>query len=102
VMESRGIYMAADTTAAKRFADNLLKFNERIEKLVEQWGQTVKGDQTKEFAAFSERIKQFVQFRSEMARVGVQVGPAAARELGDNEANRAVRSALNKDLENLT
>ena len=102
VMESRGIYMAADTTAAKRFADNLLKFNERIEKLVMQWGQTVHGDQAKEFAAFSERIRQFVLFRSEMARVGVEVSPAAARELGDNEANRAVRSALNKDLENLT
>ena len=102
VMESRGIYMSPDTTAAKRFADNLLKFNERIEKLVEQWGRSTGSDQAKEFATFSARIKQFVEFRAEMARAGVQTSPAVARELGDNEANRTVRSALSKDLENLT
>ena len=102
VMESRGIYMSSDTTAAKRFADNLLKFNERIEKLVEQWGRSTGSDQAKEFATFSARIKQFVEFRAEMARAGVQTSPAVARELGDNEANRTVRSALSKDLENLT
>ncbi|MFX8565910.1 hypothetical protein ABTL91_20465, partial [Acinetobacter baumannii] len=40
-------------------------------------------------------------FRAELVRRGIEIGPAAGREWGDNDANRAVRSALNKDLEAL-
>ena len=37
----------------------------------------------------------------ELARLGTEVSPAAGREWGDNDANRSVRKALNKDLEQL-
>src|SRR5882762_9768210 len=37
VMESRGIYMSAEIPTARPFAKNLLVFNDRIEKVIEEW-----------------------------------------------------------------
>ncbi len=101
VMESRGIYMSPDTGAARRFGDLLLKFNARIAQVVEAWRATVGAEDAAEFEAFSKRIAQFIEFRNELVRRGAQVSPAAGREWGDNEANRSVRTALNKDLDAL-
>jgi len=101
VMESRGIYMSPDIAGAKRYGDLLLKFNERIAKVVEGWKKSVRGDDAAQFEEFSKRIAQFIQFRNELVRLGVEVGPAKGREWGDNEANRTVRTALNKDLDAL-
>ncbi len=101
VMESRGIYMAADKGAAKRFGDNLLAFNAQITKVVDAWKAVVQADDAEAFQTFSQRVAQFQNFRRELVRLGVEVSPAAGREWGDNEANRSVRSALNKDLEAL-
>ena len=62
----------------------------------------VQADDAEQFAIFKKRIDQFVEFRKELVRRGVEINPAAGREWGDNDANRAVRSALNKDLEALS
>jgi methyl-accepting chemotaxis protein len=62
----------------------------------------VQGDDAKQFAAFKKRIEQFVAFRKELVRRGVEINAAAGREWGDNDANREVRMALNKDLEALS
>jgi len=101
VMESRGVYMSPDSTAAKRFGDNLLDFNKRIEQLVAEWGRTVQDDDAADFEVFSNRIRQFMDFRAELVKRALEISPAAAREFGDNEANRSVRIALNQDLEKL-
>ena len=98
VMESRGVYMSADTATAKKFGDGLLKFNAQILDVVKSWQSIVKADDAEQFAAFKKRIEQFVEFRKELVRRGVEIGPAAGREWGDNDANRQVRSALNADL----
>jgi methyl-accepting chemotaxis protein len=42
-----------------------------------------------------------MEFRKELVRLGTEVAPAKGREWGDNEANRSVRTALNKDLDKL-
>jgi PAS domain S-box-containing protein len=99
VMESRGIYMSADSTSAKQFSDRLLKRNGELAAVVIKWEKTVRSDDAAQFLAFKERIMQFIEFRNELVRRAVQVSPAAARELGDNEANRTLRSQLNVDLE---
>ena len=39
---------------------------------------------------------------AELVRRANEISPAAGREWGDNDANRSVRSALNKDLEALS
>jgi methyl-accepting chemotaxis protein len=79
----------------------LLKFNAQIGDVVKEWQRIVKPENAEQFAAFAQRIDQFMQFRRELVRLGTEVSPAAGREYGDNDANRSVRSALNKDLEAL-
>src|SRR5215813_13940927 len=101
VMESRGIYMSPDIPSAKRFGDLLLKFNDRIAQVVQEWRAKVRADDAEKFQEFSKRIHQFIEFRKELVRLGTEVAPAKGREWGDNEANRSVRTALNKDLEAL-
>src|SRR5262245_64032490 len=101
VMESRGVYMSADLSAARPFVRNLLDFSERIENVVEEWHSNLHPEDVSQFDGFAKRIGQFVSFRKELARLGSEVSTAAGREWGDNEANRSVRRALNKDLEGL-
>src|ERR1700716_4100542 len=102
VMESRGVYMSTDVATVKKYGEGLLKYNERLLAVVKNWEALVQADDAEQFATFKKRIDQFVDFRKELVRRGVEIGPAAGREWGDNDANRAVRSALNKDLEALS
>jgi methyl-accepting chemotaxis protein len=102
VMESRGIYMSTEPAVVKKYGEGLLKFNDQILAVVKEWEAIVQADDAEQFAVFKKRIEQFVDFRKELVRRGVEIDAAAGREWGDNDANRAVRSALNKDLEALT
>src|SRR5215469_9899340 len=99
VMESRGIYMSSDLPTVKKYGDGLLKFNDQIAKVVADWQKIVRDDDRAEFAAFATRVEQFREFRKELVRRAIEIAPAAGREWGDNDANRSVRTALNKDLE---
>ncbi|HVX92151.1 MAG TPA: methyl-accepting chemotaxis protein [Xanthobacteraceae bacterium] len=101
VMESRGIYMSPDIPTAKKFGALLLKQNDRIGDVVKDWQRVLRSDDAEQFSAFAKRIAQFQDFRRELVRLGTEVSPAAGREYGDNDANRSVRTALNKDLEAL-
>jgi methyl-accepting chemotaxis protein len=102
VMESRGVYMSTETAVVKKYGENLLKFNDQLLAMVKNWESLVQADDAEQFGVFSKRIGQFVDFRKELVRRGTEVSPAAGREWGDNDANRAVRSALNRDLEALS
>jgi methyl-accepting chemotaxis protein len=102
VMESRGVYMSTEKDVAKKYGDGLLKFNEQVLGVVNKWQAIVQADDAEQFANFKKRIEQFVDFRKELVRRALEINPAAGREWGDNDANRAVRSALNKDLEALS
>jgi len=102
VMESRGIYMSTDPKPVRKFGEGLLKFNGRILDVVRKWEGIVQADDAEQFATFKKRIEQFVDFRKELVRRAYEISPAAGREWGDNDANRTVRTALNKDLEVLS
>jgi methyl-accepting chemotaxis protein len=102
VMESRGIYMSTEPAKVKKYGDGLLKFNNQIMGVVTKWEGIVQADDAEQFATFKKRIAQFVEFRKELVRRGEEISPAAGREWGDNDANRSVRTALNKDLEALS
>jgi methyl-accepting chemotaxis protein len=102
VMESRGVYMSTEKEAAKKYGDGLLKFNAQILDVVNKWKTIVRADDADQFATFKKRIEQFVDFRKELVRRAMEINPAAGREWGDNDANRSVRTALNKDLEALS
>jgi len=102
VMESRGIYMSTEPEVVKKYGEGLLKFTGNILAVVNRWESIVQADDAEQFAAFRKRIEQFVDFRKELVRRANEISPAAGREWGDNDANRSVRSALNKDLETLS
>ena len=102
VMESRGIYMSTEPAVVKKYGEGLIKFNDQILAVVKDWESIVRADDAEQFAVFKKRIEQFVDFRKELVRRGIEIGGAAGREWGDNDANRTVRSALNKDLEALS
>ena len=102
VMESRGVYMSTDPAVVKKYGEGLLKFNGRILGVVKGWEAIVQADDAEQFATFKKRIEQFVEFRKELVRRANEISPAAGREWGDNDANRSVRTALNKDLEALS
>jgi methyl-accepting chemotaxis protein len=101
VMESRGIYMSSDVPTAKVYGDGLLAFNDRIGQVMKEWRGAVSAEDAAVFGAFAKRILQFQDFRRELVRRGVEIDPAAGREWGDNDANRSVRKALNKDIDDL-
>ena len=92
VMDSRGVYMSEDAAARQRYAEGLLRFNDQISKIVNAWERTVRPEDAAQFAPFAGRIRQFVEFRKELARLGIEVGQAAGREWGDNDTSRAIRS----------
>jgi methyl-accepting chemotaxis protein len=102
VMESRGVYMSSDASTVRKYGEGLLKFNGDILGVVDKWQAIVQADDAEQFAAFKKRITQFVEFRAELVRRANEISPAAGREWGDNDANRSVRSALNKDLDELS
>src|SRR5262245_27275517 len=102
VMESRGVYMSTEPAVVKKFGDGLLKFNDQIMGVVRKWESIVQADDAAQFATFKKRIEPFVEFRKELVRRANEISAAAGREWGDNDANRSVRSALNKDLEALS
>ncbi|MEK9283431.1 MULTISPECIES: PAS-domain containing protein [unclassified Bradyrhizobium] len=101
VMESRGIYMSADRGRAKPFADALLQRNRELAEVVKGMEATIGDDDAELFSTFRQRIAQFIDFRQELVRRGLEISTAAAREWGDNDANRTLRSKLNSDIEAL-
>src|SRR5271169_1295164 len=101
VMESRGVYMSSEAAVVKKFGDGLLKFNDQILGVVKNWESIVQADDAEQFATFKKRMEQFVEFRQELVRRATEISPAAGREWGDNDANRAVRTALTNDLDKL-
>jgi len=98
VMESRGVYMSEDAPSRRKYAEGLLKFNDQIAQIINAWERTIAAQHADQFKPFAARIRQFIEFRKELARLGVEVGQSAGREWGDNDANRTVRIALNEDL----
>jgi methyl-accepting chemotaxis protein len=98
VMESRGVYMSTDMRDVRKYAGNLLKFNERLPGIMDDWRRNVRAEDAAEFADFAGRVGQFVKFRTELARLATEVSQAEGRAWGDNDANRTVREALSRDI----
>ena len=102
-MESRGVYMSTRTGRREEVRRRAAQVQRTASSTSSRTGRRiVQADDAEQFATFKKRIEQFVEFRKELVRRGVEINAAAGREWGDNDANRAVRSALNKDLEALS
>src|SRR3954453_206138 len=75
VMESRGVYMSSDVATVKKYGEGLLKFNDRILGVVKTWETIVQADDAEQFATFKKRVEQFVEFRKELVRRGIEINP---------------------------
>ncbi len=101
VMESRGVYMSSEAPLVKRYGDNLLGSLVRLEQTIAAWEKIVPAADREAFGKLAANVKQFVEFRRELVRLGNEVNAAAARTFGDNDANRNVRTALSRELKNV-
>jgi signal transduction histidine kinase len=99
VMESRGIYMSTDKATVANYGAGLMRFLRELQSNMAQWKENIRADQREDFARAEARAQEFVRFRTELVRLGNEVGPAAGREWGDNEANRTNRKALNQEID---
>jgi methyl-accepting chemotaxis protein len=101
VMESRGIYMSADTQDAERFALPLLADLAQMKRLAGEWRALHGPHEQAAFEAVAQKLDDFITFRTELVRRGRESGPAAANDFGNNEDNRSNRKALNMALRNV-
>ncbi len=101
VMDSRGIYMAADKNEAEKFSPGLLKNLASLEQLTTEWLALAPADRREQFGKASDKVSEFIRFRTELVRLARDATVAEARAFGDNDANRSNRSELNKTLTGL-
>jgi PAS domain S-box-containing protein len=99
VMDSRGVFLAISPAKVKEFSDAILKRNRELADVVAGWEETVRSDDAAQFPVFKKRITHFIDLSKELVRRAIQVSPAAAREFAFNDANLALRTQLNTDLE---
>ena len=102
VMDSRGIYMSSDHASVEKFGVGLKASLDKLEKVVYDWERYVAADMRGKFEKLRDDVTTFRKYRTETLRLGLEEGAPAARLQGDNDANRAVRSQLNKSLENFS
>jgi signal transduction histidine kinase len=99
VMDSRGIYMSADAADRATYGAGVMKFLAELDANMAAWKQFVAPDDRNDFARAQAQAQEFIRFRTELVRLGNEVGQAAAREWGDNDANRTNREALNREID---
>ncbi len=98
VMDSRGIYSAADTETAKPFADGITANLEKIDAHLKEWSQIVPAEQADMFQKMVVRSQEFRKFRAETARLGL-IDPAQANAQGNTDENRANRKAYQGEID---
>ena len=98
VMESRGIYLSPDIPSAKPFANNLLKYDSRLNEAVKNWQRTLRPEEADQYRDFSTRVQKYREFRQELVRRALDSGPEAAREWGYSDTARMVSNTLHNDI----
>ncbi len=101
VMESRGLYFARDAAQATKFANGL---RGQITEMGVTWRglqDVLPPEQQAQRAALDGALGRFVALRTELARVGVEMGSQEADKLGNNDANRASREEFGRALDKL-
>ncbi len=101
VMESRGLYIAETPQRIEQFGKGLINHLKTLTETVEQWEKLIEPSEATEFAALKRQNEAFVKLRTELFAEAKRGGSAAARTLGDNDANRSARTAFNATLDGL-
>jgi PAS domain S-box-containing protein len=101
VADSRGVYMSSEAADRASYGAGILRFLAELEANMAAWKEHVAPDNREGFARAQARAEEFIRFRTELVRLGNEVGQVAARAWGDNDANRTNREALNAEIDAL-
>jgi PAS domain S-box-containing protein len=101
VMDSRGVYMSPEAADRARYGAGMMKFLADLEANMAAWKEHIAPEDREDFARAEARTQEFIRFRTELVRLGNEVGQAAARDWGDNDINRTNREALNRAIDTL-
>jgi methyl-accepting chemotaxis protein len=99
VMDSRGIYMARDHAEAEKFAPLILKNLALMKQKMQEWTDYTEQEDMDKMDRANARADEFIKFRTELVRLSREATIDEARAYGDNDANRANRTALNHEME---
>lgn len=102
VMDSRGVYMSSDWPTAESYGNGILKSANELQEVAKLWEATVEPEHRQDFVGAESTIAEFIRFRTELVRLARDDSLTAARQFGDNDANRANRKALNDKLRELS
>ncbi|HVT54172.1 MAG TPA: methyl-accepting chemotaxis protein [Dongiaceae bacterium] len=97
VMDSRGVYMSKGADDGKKFADGITKSLGDMRATMNEWAGLVP-DGDKSFTDAQANVASFLDFRAKLADMGTQGDIAGANAYGNNDENRANRTALGKSV----
>ncbi|HEU0072124.1 MAG TPA: methyl-accepting chemotaxis protein [Alphaproteobacteria bacterium] len=101
VMDSRGVYMSASSAEGKKFGDGIRASLKQMRANMDAWSKIIPATDRERFDKANGALGDFIAFRTKLADLNDTTSPAAAREWGDNDANRANRTALGKQIDEL-
>ncbi len=101
VMDSRGIYLSKDATEAEKFVVPMQANLDRLSASMVEWQQLFPPTEQGKFAPVLDATRQFIKLRQDFVPLARNGKIAEVRSLGDNDANRAVRQSLNKEVKAL-
>ena len=101
VAESRGIYMAADVAASAQFAKGLEKQLDDLRGTMKDWAQHHMPEEASRISALTRHVDELIALRSELVKLGREGQIVDANIVGNNDANRANRQALNTAIADL-
>ncbi|MGE0415645.1 MAG: methyl-accepting chemotaxis protein [Acetobacteraceae bacterium] len=96
VMDSRGVYFAPNPATIEKFGKPLLKNLDRIRELTDRWTSLFGADAGALLDDCQSRIREFIALRTDMVEAARRDGAQAAEKMGNNDANRSNRQALNR------
>jgi len=100
-MDSRGVYAAADTSEAAKYAAGVRKGLSDMDALRAAWAPLVTADERPLFDAMTRNADAYRAMRTAIAQAGETISPRAAADLGFNDVNRANRKAFQASIDAL-
>jgi len=98
LMETRGIYLAADDAAAKDHATGLAGFTSQFDEVMQEWERHVRSDDAERFQDLSGRVRIFRDYRGKLAAQVGQDGLKAARQWVQFDDHVTAHDVLSRDL----
>jgi methyl-accepting chemotaxis protein len=102
LMETRGIYLAADDAAGKDHAAGLARFTNQFDGVMQEWERHVRSDDAERYQDLSGRVRIFRDYRGKLAAQVSQDGLKAARQWAQFDDHVTAHDVLSRDLRELS